>query len=387
MVTVIGGGGAGLYFSQKYKQKNLEEEVIVIEEHKEIGKPIQCTGILTDDILKLMPKKDIEKVTLNKITKTTIHSPNNSVQIPISTNYIICNSSFIEQLHNKAEKQEVTIKNGYRYLNNKGSNIEVRNIDTKKIETIKDNALIGADGPGSLVARNNNLMQKRRFLTGVQARVRIKDFDKKNIDFYPYIGDYAWFTPESDEIARIGVAAEKNAKQIFDDFIKKYPGKILEMQGGPIPLHKPGTRVQQAERRTQRTERSKNKTEFSSQSSRFSVSLVGDSALQIKNTTGGGIIPGMKAAQVLAEDINKYPKKLGKLNRELYTHYTIHKILQKYTNKDWDQLIERTKNENVQKIIRETNRDQALKLLLKLATTPSMIKEGLKAITKLSTRK
>lgn len=364
MVSVIGAGGAGLYFSQKYKQNNPEEEVKVIEEHKEIGKPVQCTGILTDDILKLMPKKDIEKVTLNKIHKTTVHSPNNKVQIPISTNYIICNVSFIQQLYDKAEKQGVQIKNGYRYLNNKGSNIEIRNIDTKKIETIKDSKLIGADGPASHVAKNNNLMTKRRFLTGVQARVRIKDFDKENIDFYPYIGDYAWFTPESDEIARIGVAAEKNAKQIFDSFIKKYPGKILEMQGGPIPLHKLRTKIQ-----------NKNKD--------FLVNLVGDSALQIKNTTGGGIIPGMKAAQILAQDINLYPKKLGKLNRELYIHYTIHKILQKYSDKDWDKLIQRTKNEKIQKIIKETNRDQALKLLLKLATKSSMIKEGLKAITKL----
>ena len=355
-----------MHFSRLYKEKKPQKEVILIEEHTDIGKPVQCTGILTKEIEKLIPKKDIKKVTLNEINKTEVFSPNNSVITPISKDYIICNVSFIKYLHKQAEKKGVSILQGHRYLGNTGSKIKVKNIATNKIIEFEDNFLVGADGPSSNVAKNNNLynQKNRKFLTGVQARVKMKDFDKEKIDFYPYIGEYAWFTPESDEIARIGVAAPRNAKKIFDDFIKKYPGKILEMQGGPIPLHKPFLKIHRKEKK-------------------FSVALIGDSALQIKNTTGGGIIPGLKASVALSEGYNNYSKRLKTLNRELYAHYILNRALRNYREKDWDRLIHKTTSPAVQKILTGTNRDNALKLAIRLAMQPKMIAEGTKATLKM----
>ena len=364
MVLIVGGGGAGLRFGTLFKEKNPDSKIIILEEHKDIGKPVQCTGILTDEIEKLVPRKELEKFTLNKITKTKVISPNNSATIPIKTNYIISNPGFIEYLHESALKKGVDIKTGTRYLRNTGSKIEYRDINSGKIIEVSDDKLVGADGPASKVARNNNLFGKRDFLTGVQARVRLKDFDASQIDFYPHIGEYAWFTPESDEIARIGVAAKDNAKKIFDSFIKKYPGTILEMQGGPIPLHKPGIRLRFQEKK-------------------FSATLLGDSALQIKNTTGGGIIPGLKAAKVLSDNFESYEKKLGKLNRELYIHYLINKTFRKYSDKDWDRLIEKIKNERIKRILEDTNRDNSAKLAVKLSMRPLMLSEGARAIFKL----
>lgn len=364
MALIVGGGGAGLRFGTLFKEKNPDSKVIILEEHKDIGKPVQCTGILTDEIEKLISKNALKKFTLNKITKTKVFSPNNSVTLPIKTNYIISNPGFIEHLHDEAMNVGVNVKTGTRYLKNAGNKIEYKDIISGKIIEVSDNKLIGADGPRSEVARNNNLFGKREFLTGVQARVRLKDFDPSQIDFYPHIGEYAWFTPESDEIARIGVAAKDNAKKIFDSFIKKYPGTILEMQGGPIPLHKP-------------------KIPLRFRQKDFSATLLGDSALQIKNTTGGGIIPGLKAADVLSDNFETYERKLGKLNRELYVHYLINKTFRKYSDKDWDRLIEKTKNERIQRILKDTNRDNSAKLAVKLAMKPSMITEGARALIKL----
>jgi flavin-dependent dehydrogenase len=371
MTIIVGGGGAGLYYARLLKEKHPEKKVIVLEEHVNTGKPVQCTGILTSDIYKLLPAQDIEKFTLNKITKTEVFSPNNSTTTKISQDNIICNVSFIEYLEQKAKDAGVQIINGARYLENQGPLIKYRDIETKEIKELKDHQLVGADGPSSEIAKHNNLYDKKRqFLTGVQARVKIKDlneFDKEKIKFYPYIGEYAWFTPESDEIARIGVAARKNAKQIFDSFIKKFPGEILEMQGGPIPLHKPRTKVIRKQ-------------------NQFSVALLGDAALQIKNTTGGGIIPGMTAAVALSQGFDKYNRRLGKLNRELYLHYLLNKMFRHYTDKDWDRLINKTKNPEIQKILENTNRDNALKLLLKLSSKPSLLAEGARAIPKLFER-
>ena len=46
---------------------------------------------------------------------------------------------------------------------------------------------------------------------------------------------------------------------------------------------------------------------------KVSVTLLGDAALQIKNTTGGGIIPGMKAASILAKNYKNYESNLFNL--------------------------------------------------------------------------
>ncbi len=372
MVAIIGGGGAGLYFSKKYKEKNPEEEAIVIEEHTITGKPVQCTGILTKEIEKLLPLEDIEKFTLNKITRTKIYSQNNSFETPISTDRIICNVSFIEYLEKKAESVGVKILNGHKYIENKGRTIKIREIKTQKIKEIKTNFLVGADGPSSSVAKNNNLYSERKFLTGVQARIKINDLDSQKIDFYPAIGEYAWSAPESAEISRVGVAAQSNAKKIFDDFLKKYPGQIIELQGGPIPLHKPSTAVIKTLNNNKKSPNTK-----------FSVALLGDSALQIKNTTGGGIIPGLKAGLALAEGPEKYVSNLKKLNLELLAHYKLNKILKKQTDKEWDELLKLVNKSETKKILSETNRDEPIKMLFKLSLrNPLLIKHALKIMMK-----
>lgn len=364
MALIIGGGGAGLYFAIKYKEKNPDTEVVVVEEHTEIGKPIQCTGILTNEIEKLLPLKDVESFTLNKITKTKVYSKHKSFETKISKDRIICNVSFIEYLHKRADKLGVKILSGHKYLDNDGSIVKIRNITNKKIIDIKTNFLIGADGPSSLVAKNNSLYSPRKFLTGVQARIKLKDLDPSKIDFYPNMGEYAWSAPESSEISRVGVAASSNAKKIFDDFIKKYPGTIIEMQGGPIPLHEPRTPVIQTQKN-------------------LTVALLGDSALQIKNTTGGGIIPGMKAAIALSEGATAYKKNLRKLNLELYLHYEMNKAFRKYNDKDWDELLSIANTNKTKKILSNTNRDSPIKLLAALSlNNPKLMIQGIKTILK-----
>ena len=58
MTIIIGGGSAGLFYACLAKEKKPEDNIIVIEEHTEIGQPVQCTGILTDDITQHIPKAD-----------------------------------------------------------------------------------------------------------------------------------------------------------------------------------------------------------------------------------------------------------------------------------------------------------------------------------------
>jgi flavin-dependent dehydrogenase len=371
-MIIIGAGSAGLFLSEKQKTKNekesKKENIYVIEEHKTLGLPVQCTGILTDEINKLISPRIVDKFTINKITTAKIYSPNNSVELKVKDNIIIDNVKFIEYLAEIAEKKGVKILTNHKYISNAGSEIKIRNLETRKIKTFNDSSLVGADGPQSKVAVNNKLNKERHHLLGIQARVKIKDLDKDKIDFYPHIGEYAWSTPESDEISRVGIAIPLENQDIksklFEDFLKKYPGKKLEIQAGLIPLHSPGSKIYHSQKD-------------------FSVALVGDAAGQIKNTTGGGIIPGLKAAEELSKGINNYDENLKKINRELYLHYTINRLLKNYTDKDWDRLVLKVNNEKIKSSLENINRDNITRLLFSLAIRPSMISEGLIALSKL----
>jgi len=383
-MIIIGGGSAGLFLAIKraeqnninnnsniYKSDTKEKQypkIIVVEEHSKLGQPVQCTGILTDDIYSLIKKNNVNKFTTNIINKTKIFSQNNSVELKLKNNIIIDNVKFIEYLAEKAEKLDVKILTNHKYISNNGKEIKIKAVDENKTKDFTDSILIGADGPLSKVAMQNNLCKNRSHLLGVQARIQLDEPNNNSIDFYPHIGEYAWSTPENKDVSRIGLAiplARANLKdKLFNDLLKKYPGKKLELQAGLIPLYNP-----------------KNKIVKTTQE--FSVALVGDAALQIKNTTGGGIIPGLKAASELSFGLNSYNKNLKKLNKELYIHYLLNKSFRKYDDKDWDRLIFKVKDEKIKSIIEQINRDNSNKLIFALAKKRSMISEGLRALVKL----
>ncbi|MGV8163155.1 MAG: hypothetical protein ACP5N2_07530 [Candidatus Nanoarchaeia archaeon] len=368
-MIIIGGGSTGLYLAIKRAEENnkekRKEKITVVEEHQKLGLPVQCTGILTDDIYNLLDKKEVEKITLNKINKTKIFSKHNSVQIELKDNLIIDNVKFIELLEDKAKKLNVKILTNHKYISNKENIIKIKNIEKNKIITLKDNFLVGADGPLSKVASSNNLCLKRKYLIGVQARVKTIKHKKNTIDFYPSIGTYAWCVPEGKNIYRIGLAVtlekQTGKNELFQDFLKKYPGEQLEIQAGLIPLFAPRQKI-------------------ISTKNDFSVALIGDAALQIKNTTGGGILPGMKAAYALSKGTKHYKRHIKKLNRELYMHYLLHKILSKYKDEDLFRLIKKMNNKNIKKQLREHNRDNSVKLILSFLKNPKMLSEGLRAL-------
>ena len=157
-MIIIGGGSAGLFFSEKYSEKNNDaDKVTLIEEHTKPGLPVQCTGIITDEINKLFSPKTVDKFALNRITNAKIYSPNNSAELKINENIIIDNVKFVEFLTEQAEKKDVKILSGHKYLSNSGSSIKIKDIKSGKTKEHTGKTLIGADGPQSRVAAYNSL--------------------------------------------------------------------------------------------------------------------------------------------------------------------------------------------------------------------------------------
>lgn len=352
MIYIIGAGPAGNFLAYNLAKNN--HEVIVFEEHKEIGKPVQCTGLVTHHIKEALQLLNFDKIKnefiINTINKTRVFSPdNNSVEIELKDNYILNRSKFDLFLSEKAKNEGAKYFLGHCFAGHKNKRLlfEKKN-KIKKIELKKDDFIVGCDGPLSKTAKTFGLYGERKFFYGIQAVMKMKN--NNIIDFYPYIKDLGWLVPENENTARIGIVARKNANLIFKNFIKRFKGKIIEKQAGLVPIYN-----------------SKQKTQ------KNNVFLLGDAALMVKATTGGGIIEGLIAAKALSDSIvgNKnYEREWRKsIGKELDTHLKIRNVINSFSKKDWNNLIKLTGQEKVRNILKKYDREYPTKLLIELLKT------------------
>lgn len=343
MISIIGAGPAGSHLAYLLAKKG--QEVNLYEEHKTIGNPVQCTGLVTDSINQII--KIPEKVIVNKIKSFKVFSKNNSVEINFKKpNLVLDRMKFDRYIAEKAEDA------GAKYFLN--SKFDTCKINKENVEfminnkILKTDYLIGADGPFSQVAKSANIFNDRKFMIGIQARVTLPIEDTELIEVYVGEGYFGWLVPESRNIARIGTASYKNANFFFRSLLNKraLSVKIREYQSGVIPMYDPKQKIQNGR-----------------------VFLIGDAACQTKNPSHGGIIQGMIASQFLSKAIleNKnYPKLIKQLNRELKYNLWIRKILDKLSESDFDKLVFLVKKSKVKNILETYDRDFPSKLIFRL---------------------
>lgn len=345
MVTIIGGGPIGCYTASLLAKNH---EVSLYEENEEVGIPIQCTGILSETIHELLPLK--KEFVANKVRSARIFAPNKkNICIELKKpNVIVYRNKFDQHFRDRAINNGAEIFYSHRFIEKN----KVKDLKNKKQKKIKYDTLIGADGPLSKVSKKYGL-GKRSYLQGVQALIKKKNDNA--VDFYPYIGTYAWAVPQSEDVLRVGVAAPKNAMKIFKEFSKKYKGKNLGWQGGLIPIHDPKIQAQ-----------------------KDNVFLVGDAAAQIKNTTGGGLIPGLMCAEELSKAIseNKDYDKLWRkrVGRKLWTHYFARKVMNRFEEKDWNEMVNMFTSKRMRTVLSTESRDEPVKVITKaLLRNPKLL--------------
>lgn len=256
----------------------------------------------------------------------------------------------------KAQDAGATLHLHHRFVGKKGNEILLRHNGTiirKNVDT-----LVGADGPRSDVAKAAAIYGRRQFYIGLQVTLT-GSFDK-NV-FTTWFGEaapdfFAWSVPETNGIARVGLATRQKTRAYFDAFLKRLGGNVIATQAGPIPLYSPLARACDERGR---------------------VFLVGDAALINKATTGGGIIVGMRSGNVLAKSIldnTSYEAALSPIRRELGIHLLLRRALNHFAAKDYDSLVGLMRNDGVQRILTENTREDPSRFMLKLlAAQPGLL--------------
>ncbi|MBI3032874.1 NAD(P)/FAD-dependent oxidoreductase [Candidatus Woesearchaeota archaeon] len=350
-VAIIGAGPCGNYLG--YLLAKNGHAVTIYEENIDIGKPIQCTGILTSSIKNHLTLSD--EFVVNQMNYVEVFSQHNYFKAKCD-DIIVDRTLFDQHIGNLAKQQGAVIKTGHKFLSVNNGKLEFK-VHGKIITETGFTHLIGADGPNSPVSKLIGNKQPQFYL-GKQGLARGR-FQKDL--FQVFLGNdiapkfFGWSVPENEEFSRIGIATLENPGKYFDMLLQRMKvdkKDIVEFQGGLIPIYDPNVKL----------------TCFDAVH-KLHLAVVGDAALQVKATTGGGIIPGMEAAAGLARALHNntcYENEIKNVTRELKLHLLIRKMLDKFDNKDYDTLVKLLNQERLKQDLLTITRDNAKKLAIKL---------------------
>jgi geranylgeranyl reductase family protein len=272
-IVIIGAGPIGCYLAQLLKKEGLEP--LLIEEHKELGRPVHCAGLVGRKVFEETKLALSSESILNKINGAIIHAGNTKITLRRKeVAYVIDREKFDKHL---GKELNIDFETRFLGLEEGGSSYI---IETDK-GYLKADMVVGAEGAKSILRDfiNYNHME---YLKGVQFRMQAELEYADMVEVYIKRPFFYWLIPESKDIIRVGVLS-KNPYRDLMNFIaeKKLTGKILERFAGMVPL-----------------------SHFAP-ISKERLFLVGDSASQVKPLSYGGIYLGMRSAEILSECICK----------------------------------------------------------------------------------
>ncbi|MBR9689527.1 MAG: NAD(P)/FAD-dependent oxidoreductase [Candidatus Altiarchaeota archaeon] len=273
-MNIIGGGPVGLWAAKKLADAGYK--VTVHEAHSKIGEPEHCTGLLSNGIDKILEPE----VVIQYIGGARFFAGDKQAIIERKkVAKVIDRVEFDKQVYGEAVSSgaEVKLNSHVNWKNFKGN-------------------VIAADG--AFGSTRTDFNQKTCFLPAMQFDIRERPTENfVELWFEPWNPDYfIWVVPRGDRI-RVGTAA-KDLRPLKNFVIKRFGRFRLRSRYAGLVL----------------TSGPVKKTVFELKGRR--IFLVGDSAGQVKPTTGGGVIMGMTCAEKLSEAFeSENPKSYEKLWR------------------------------------------------------------------------
>lgn len=351
-VVIVGAGTAGLFAA--YLLARDGAKVHVFEASERVGPPAR-TLIITSrllDTLGFVPSGAV----MNRTSRLAVHSPQRSAVIVLrEADLIVEREALVQALAEKAMAAGAELHLGWRFtgcewgrarvaLHLEGSHGEAGIAQARHV--------IGADGASSRVAAATGLggFQKVSLL---QARVALPAWapaDTTQVWFDPQATRFFfWLEPEGAAYATVGLIADRphQAQEALARFLKRHRLEPLDYQGGQIPYYRRGAALGRRAGGAQ-------------------VLLVGDAAGQVKVTTVGGVVTGLRGARAAVQAILReahYGRELAALRRELGLHLVVHTVVSRCSARDYDEMLDLL-SEPVRRALGTYTRDEIARLLV-----------------------
>ena len=352
-VSIVGGGPVGSTIAYYLSKRGLS--VCIIEKKNEIGYPLQCAGILSNSIFDLNQLPD--EFILNRVKGAFIHSENHilNVEKEYDVAYVIDRIAYDKFLSNRA------IENGVKLINQKAIDFDIENsiVYLSDNQEIHSKVIVGCDGYNSQLSKQmgNELsaFNASQFLVKIgDESIRAYRNSDKDVSKYvdtciieDILPGFLWIIPVNDGFYRIGLFSNDSHKEqdvILEGFLKKhFEHEIVEKYKGFIPIF------------NEKNKFVKDRT-----------ILIGDSAAQIKPTSGGGLLIAFDACKMACrhiceavesgsyEILKGYEEEfINKYSREFNYQFKVQKSFNLLTADDFDYLLLKLKENDCEKIISE----------------------------------
>lgn len=274
-VLIIGAGPIGCYTAKLLKRKNTDQDVVIIEEHPGIGRPVHCAGLVGQNVFSEMKINfgAQDGIILNSIDGAEVFLDGESFKIKRKEVAVVIDREKFDRY--LGEGLRVDFNTRFVGVENEGSGYLV---ETDRKEYHAD-IVIGADGANSCLRKMGGFKEKIEYMRGVQFRMKYNDCERNFVQIHLKNPFFGWVIPENEEIVRVGIISD-NPYHDLTEFLRerRIEGEILEKFAGVVPF---GSCVTQ----------------------NGNLILVGDAACQVKPLTQGGIYYGMRCAEMLAECI------------------------------------------------------------------------------------
>ncbi|HEV2618211.1 MAG TPA: NAD(P)/FAD-dependent oxidoreductase [Candidatus Acidoferrales bacterium] len=368
-VAVVGGSAAGLFTA--YLLARSRVPVRVFEQSPSID-PVTRTLIVTRRMKDLLGDVGSASI-VNEIRKFELFTDGRAATVTLDQpDLIIERAALIRSLAEHAQKAGAQISFGrnFRGLNADQSKItlELEHAAENRTEQFSAQTVVAGDGASSRVAHAAG-WPKSKTVPLVQAIVPLpKDMspDTVRVWFVPADTPYFyWLIPESAERGALGLIGEvgSEARRHLEAFLVKRNLEPLAFQGARIPVY---TRWVPVQKKLAGGE----------------VFLVGDAADQVKVSTVGGIVTGLRGAAGVAEAILRggASRELRELRRELDLHLLVRRAMHHFTQDDYSRLVD-SLNAPARRSLSRYSRDEALKVLWRVCVSqPRLILMGLRGL-------
>lgn len=363
-VVVVGGGPAGSAVAAGLAE---DHDVVVLEEHAVSGLPVQCAGLITDDVIRM---SGVQPDVLGTYYGAEVFFPDGTSVTVTSRDpkaRAVDRHDLDSKMADLAVSRGAEFRYGERYLGHEVSGAV--NIRTSA-GGVSSRAIVGADGHSSLVAMSLGDNMPREYLRGIQADVSVR-MERQDVfrirlgsDIAP--GFFTWEIPCGD-FTRVGLCSSWSAgppMQYLKVLLSRIGAedKVTAMYSGKIPL---GGRPRTYGDR---------------------CLLVGDAAGQVKPVSAGGLYPGLTSASILCDvlssaldendlsagRLSEYQRRWrSELSSELDRGYALRRMFVRMDDGDLDRAGRYASREDVRSILDGIEIDHPSKVVKELLRHPS----------------